>query len=129
MDAKTPVVLLVLVETARLRWFVASLGLDGRATPLLRSEVGDLEQYLGLPVREEAEAGELVKKKGTWRGARRGGRRPWMPDGRGLGLVHGAVTRPRSPVAPAPAPGRSAPRAPPRPASPTPASRSVALRA
>src|SRR5437588_6763986 len=53
MDAKTPVVLLVLVETARLRWFVASLGLDGRATPLLRSEVGDLDKYLGLPFDEQ----------------------------------------------------------------------------
>src|SRR5437588_9991188 len=53
MDAKTPVVLLVLVETARLRWFVASLGLDGRATPLLRSEVGDLDKYRGLPFDEQ----------------------------------------------------------------------------
>ena len=53
MDAKTPVVLLVLVETARLRWFVASLGLDGRATPLLRSEVGDLDKYLSLPFDEQ----------------------------------------------------------------------------
>ena len=53
MDAKTPVVLLVLVETARLRWFVASLGLDGRATPLLRSEVGDLEKYRSLPFDEQ----------------------------------------------------------------------------
>src|SRR5437870_9563176 len=53
MDAKTPVVLLVLVETARLRWFVASLGLDGRATPLLRSEVGDLDKYVGLSFDEQ----------------------------------------------------------------------------
>jgi hypothetical protein len=48
MDVKTPVMLVVLVETARLRWFVAALGLDGQATPLLRSEVGDLDRYLGL---------------------------------------------------------------------------------
>src|SRR5437868_2424787 len=53
MDAKTPVVLLVLVETARLRWFVAALGLDGRATLLLRSEVGDLDKYRGLPFDEQ----------------------------------------------------------------------------
>src|SRR5947209_11105311 len=53
MDTKTPVVLVVLVETARLRWFVASLGLDGRAAPLLRSEVGDLEKYRSLPFDEQ----------------------------------------------------------------------------
>jgi hypothetical protein len=48
MDSKTPVLLVVLVETSRLRWFVATLGLDGQATPLLRSEVGDLDKYRGL---------------------------------------------------------------------------------
>jgi hypothetical protein len=48
MDSKTPVLLVVLVEAARLRWFVAALGPDGQATPLLRSEVGDLEKYRGL---------------------------------------------------------------------------------
>lgn len=53
MEAKTPVVLLVLVETARLRWFVAALGLDGQAVPLLRSEVGDLDKYLGLAFDEQ----------------------------------------------------------------------------
>ncbi len=45
MESKTPVLLVVLVETSRLRWFVAALGLDGRAAPLLRSDVGDLEKY------------------------------------------------------------------------------------
>jgi hypothetical protein len=53
MEAKTPVLLLVLVETDRLRWFVASVGLDGRATPLLRSEVGDLDRYRGLAFDEQ----------------------------------------------------------------------------
>src|SRR5438552_3530302 len=53
MEAKAPVMLLVLVETARLRWFVASLGLDGQATPLLRSEEGDLEKYRGLDFDEQ----------------------------------------------------------------------------
>jgi hypothetical protein len=48
MDSKTPVLLVVLVETSRLRWLVAAVGLDGRATPLLRSDVGDLEKYRGL---------------------------------------------------------------------------------
>jgi hypothetical protein len=37
MCSKTPVLLLVLVETVRLRWFVASLGLDGRAALVLTS--------------------------------------------------------------------------------------------
>lgn len=48
MDSKTPVLLVVLVETARLRWFVAAVGLDGQAAPLLRSDVGDLDNYRGL---------------------------------------------------------------------------------
>jgi hypothetical protein len=48
MEPKTPVLLVVLVETSRLRWFVAALGLDGQAMPLLRSDVGDLETYRGL---------------------------------------------------------------------------------
>jgi hypothetical protein len=53
MTPKTPVILLVLVETARLRWFVAALGLDGRAVPLLRSEDGDLAKYQRLPFDEQ----------------------------------------------------------------------------
>jgi hypothetical protein len=53
MEQKTPVLLVVLVETAQLRWFVAALGLDGRSIPLLRSEVGDLEKYLGLDFDEQ----------------------------------------------------------------------------
>jgi len=53
METKTPVLLLVLVETARLRWFVAAVGLDGQATPLLRSDVGDLEKYRTLDFDEQ----------------------------------------------------------------------------
>jgi hypothetical protein len=53
MEPKAPVMLLVLVETARLRWFVASVGLDGATAPLLRSEVDDLEKYLGLSFDEQ----------------------------------------------------------------------------
>jgi hypothetical protein len=53
MSPKTPVLLLMLVETVRLRWFVASLGLDGRAAPLLRSEVGDLEKIYRLDFDEQ----------------------------------------------------------------------------
>jgi hypothetical protein len=48
MDAKTPVLLVILVQTSRLRWFVAAVARDGRTTPLLRSEIGDLEKYCGL---------------------------------------------------------------------------------
>jgi hypothetical protein len=48
MEAKTPVLLVVLVETSRLRWFVAAIGPDGEATPLLRSEEGDLDKIHGL---------------------------------------------------------------------------------
>jgi hypothetical protein len=53
MGPKAPVLLVVLVETGRLRWFVAAVGLDGRAAPLLRSEEGDLEKYRGLPFDEQ----------------------------------------------------------------------------
>ena len=53
METITPVLLLVLVETARLRWFVAAVGLDGQATPLLRSDVGDLEKYRTLDFDEQ----------------------------------------------------------------------------
>ena len=53
MQPKAPVVLLVLVESVRLRWFVAGLGLDGQLLPLLRSEVGDLERYQGLDFDEQ----------------------------------------------------------------------------
>jgi hypothetical protein len=48
MEAKAPVMLLVLVETARLGWLVAAVGLDGHVVPLLRSEAGDLDRYPGL---------------------------------------------------------------------------------
>jgi hypothetical protein len=53
MEEKPAVMLLVLVETVRLRWFVASVGLDGLSVPLLRSEEGDLEKYRGLDFDEQ----------------------------------------------------------------------------
>ncbi len=53
MEPKTPVLLFVLVETARLRWFVASAGFDGRFSPLLCSEEGDLDRYVGLDFDEQ----------------------------------------------------------------------------
>jgi hypothetical protein len=53
MPTKEPVLLLVLVETARLRWLVAGVGLDGTAFPLLRSEDGDLSAYRGVGFDEQ----------------------------------------------------------------------------
>jgi hypothetical protein len=53
MGQKAPVLLVVLVETARLRWFVAAVGLDGQTVPLLRSAEGDLARYRGLAYDEQ----------------------------------------------------------------------------
>jgi hypothetical protein len=53
MDPKEPVLLLILVETARLRWFVAAIDRNGQSMPLLRSEVGDLETYRRLDFDEQ----------------------------------------------------------------------------
>jgi hypothetical protein len=53
MEPKAPAMLLVLIESVRLRWFVASIGLDGRTTPLICSEVDDLEKYRGLDFDEQ----------------------------------------------------------------------------
>lgn len=53
METREPVLLLVVVEAGRLRWFAAELALDGTLTPLLRSEPGDLASYRGLPFDEQ----------------------------------------------------------------------------
>jgi len=53
MGPKAPALLVVLVETERRRWFVAAVDLDGTATPLLRSESGDLDRYLSLDFDEQ----------------------------------------------------------------------------
>ena len=53
MEPKVPALLLILVETARLRWFVAAVGLDGTTTPLICSEPDDLEKYRGLDFDEQ----------------------------------------------------------------------------
>jgi hypothetical protein len=53
MESKAPAVLVVLVEAAKLCWFVAGLGLDGAVSPLLRSEEGDLSPYQGLDFDEQ----------------------------------------------------------------------------
>src|SRR5262245_51840597 len=48
MTQKAPRLLVVLVDSARLRWFVAAFGLDGHPEPLLRSVDGDLARYQEL---------------------------------------------------------------------------------
>jgi hypothetical protein len=53
MTTKEPVLLTVLIETANLRWYVAGIGLNGEPLPLLRSEVGNLSPYLGVPLDEQ----------------------------------------------------------------------------
>ncbi len=53
MDSKTPVLLVVLIQTSRLRWFVGTIDPDGRAAPVLRSEDGDLEKYRALDFDEQ----------------------------------------------------------------------------
>jgi hypothetical protein len=52
-SSKTPVLLTVLVETYKFRWYVAGVSLDGVAFPLLCSETGNLTPYLGVPVDEQ----------------------------------------------------------------------------
>ena len=49
---KVPVLLTVLVETGRFRWYVAGVGLDGTSIPLLCSETGNLLPCLGVSLDE-----------------------------------------------------------------------------
>src|SRR5262249_30843352 len=53
MPAKDPVLLVVLIETGQLRWYVAGIGLDGEAMPLLFSEAGNLQPYVGIAFDEQ----------------------------------------------------------------------------
>jgi len=53
MADKEPVLLTVLIDTFRLCWYVAGIRLDGEPLPLLRSEAGNLNPYLGLPFDEQ----------------------------------------------------------------------------
>lgn len=50
---KKPVLLTVLVETDQFRWYVAGVGLDGIAIPLMCSEAGNLSPYLGVSIDEQ----------------------------------------------------------------------------
>jgi len=47
MSQKEPVLLVVLIETGSLRWFVGGIDLSGAPLPLLCSEPGNLKPYLG----------------------------------------------------------------------------------
>jgi hypothetical protein len=53
MEPKEPTMLLIVVESMRLRWFVSAIGLDGTTVPLICSEVDDLEKYRRLPFDEQ----------------------------------------------------------------------------
>src|SRR5262245_36956673 len=55
MPDKEPVLLTVLIETRNLRWFVAGVGLDAAAIPLLCSEPGNLRPYLGVPLDQQVD--------------------------------------------------------------------------
>jgi hypothetical protein len=48
MASKEPVLLTVLIETADFRWYVAGIGLGGEPIPLMRSEAGNLADYIGV---------------------------------------------------------------------------------
>ncbi|MEO8493577.1 MAG: hypothetical protein ABI614_00795 [Planctomycetota bacterium] len=50
---KQPVLLTVLVETGTRRWFVAGIALDGQAVPLMCSEPGNLDAYVGVVFDEQ----------------------------------------------------------------------------
>jgi hypothetical protein len=47
METKEPVLLVVLITTADFRWHVAGISLAGAPLPLLQSEPGNLNAYLG----------------------------------------------------------------------------------
>jgi len=51
--AKEPVLLIVLIETRELRWFVAGVTLEGDSIPLMCSEPADLDAYIGAPFDEQ----------------------------------------------------------------------------
>jgi hypothetical protein len=53
MATKEPVLLVVLIETAEFRWWVAGVSLAGETWPLLRSDRGNLRTYVVLPFDEQ----------------------------------------------------------------------------
>ena len=53
MTNKEPVLLTVLVEIGKRRWFVAGVTLDGQPVPLICSEPGNLDPYVGVVFDEQ----------------------------------------------------------------------------
>jgi hypothetical protein len=53
MSSKEPVLLTVLIQTEPRRWFVGGIDFNGRSLPLLRSVMGDFDEYQGLPFDEQ----------------------------------------------------------------------------
>ena len=53
MTDKEPVLLVLLIDTNHLSWHIAGIRLDGRPIPLIRSEAGSLNPYLGQPLDEQ----------------------------------------------------------------------------
>jgi len=53
MTTKQPVLLTVLVETGTQRWFAAGITLDGQPVPLMCSEAGNLDPYVGIEFDEQ----------------------------------------------------------------------------
>jgi hypothetical protein len=53
MPDKEPVLLTVLIETAEFRWSVAGIGLAGDPIPLLQSQPGNLDAYVGASFDEQ----------------------------------------------------------------------------
>lgn len=53
MPIREPTLLVVFVQTSRLRWFAASVSLEGEVTPLVCSEEGNLSPYVHLSVDEQ----------------------------------------------------------------------------
>lgn len=54
MTTKEPVLLTILIETARMRWLAGGIGFDQQVFPLLASQEDDLAEYRSLPFDEQA---------------------------------------------------------------------------
>ncbi|QEG39442.1 hypothetical protein [Roseimaritima ulvae] len=53
MSERTPVTLVVLIEPQGHRWYAGAVQADGQATPLMRSDDGNLDRYVGLDFEEQ----------------------------------------------------------------------------
>ncbi|MEZ6131902.1 MAG: hypothetical protein R3C59_24850 [Planctomycetaceae bacterium] len=54
MSQKQPVLLIVLIQTSRMRWLAAGIDFDRNVIPLLVSQENDLAGYRGLSLDEQA---------------------------------------------------------------------------